>query len=207
MTGIPNRMLITAVLALVLLLPRCSLHYQSASVRHKPVNLRPVQGKKPVLSLFVRPYVYGEFVKTIQLPGDKAFLYIGEALVSSYREAFSAWFEVIKRHRYADFTAFIFLEPFEAKAVYRPEHPAQGEDTTVCYTIAHTVVIQNNESGVVAEKFSYKKDMEVSFVYEGPSQALEKSALTIEEMLAEVETDLYRRLEAAWEAGTFKVWR
>lgn len=181
--------------------------YKSASVRHKPVNLAPYDGKQFDLFFWITPRQYGEFLLVVDLPeGEKAMLYPAEALLASYKEAFSVFFKVGDRYKYADFTALVPLKEMELSVSFEPQSPFPGDEVAMTLSVSHTVTTVDNHTTLGVQEIPLSRERRVTFSYAGPSRALERVAFLLEDLFAEMESDLHAGLEAGLGAGKYVVW-
>jgi hypothetical protein len=193
------------VLACFLLIPGCSPVYKARTVRHTPVNFERAESERTRPTLYVR-YIPAEVdivALPFRLPEGKGMLYLGKAVKTSYAEALSAYFQVSRRAKYADFYTVVDFDAFGLDVSYAPEEPRRGEPVTIRIALSHTVSIRDMFGDEVT-RIPLERHQSFDFLYSGPERVLEMGVPVLEKMLEEMERQIFEELKGPWEAGAFK---
>jgi hypothetical protein len=180
--------------------------YKARKVRHTPVAFEQAETERRRPHLYVR-YVPAEVdavVLPFELPERKGMLYLGRAVRTSYEEALSAYFEISRRAKYADFSLVVNFDTFKLDVSYVPEKPHREEPVTMRVVFSHTLSIRDAWGDELARIVLHREESS-RVLYSGPDRVLEMGVAMLEKMIEEMERHIFEQLKDPWKAGAFKI--
>jgi hypothetical protein len=165
---------------------------------YEPLSFETISSKKPKLFLSIKPYDFGNFITVLNGPHYSIPYKLGEAVVASYRSAFSAYFEIVGIQSNADFIAKIDLTSF----VFDATQWTQGAFcTSALHKMSHRIDILNKYNNLL-DTILLEKEKRWKFCTPTGNSAVKENDRSL---IAEMSQEIYQHLLSADRSGKYRL--
>lgn len=162
-----------------------------------------LEGKRPRLFILYKPMNYLDHIISIRPPGGRMHLDIGGALTESYRVGLDGFFSVVRYLQYSDYVANVDMNTLEVRVGY--EVSADNATVEVDVLLRHAFAVH----------FFFDKTVESVVLVEASASRVvpmgdrehmgRETAKIVQDMLPEIERQVYEQLLASDEPGKYVI--